>query len=434
MQVARPSQVHGLRTPIDTFFHSLADDQGPFAIGMILSGAGSDGAVGLRAVKEQGGVTIAQSAETAQFPSMPNSAISTGMIDHILPVEDIAQVLIQYAKYLYDLRDGKGLDTLREETLNHLDVICSHLLRRTGHDFRDYKRNTMGRRVQRRMQILHIASPAKYVKRLRDDPEEVDRLFKELLIGVTQFFRDPEAFSFFSSTIVPKIMKSKKSGEPVRIWIPGCSTGEEAYSLAIIFYEYLYRENLSIPIQIFGTDIDERALDLARRGRYPESIREDVLPDRLSSFFEKDGSFYRVAKVIRDLCIFSFHNLVGNPPFSRMDVISCRNLLIYMEPNLQKQIFSVFHYSLNPEGHLFLGASEHAEDQSRLFRAVNKRYRVFQPKEIVRRTFPNFPVRGPRGNGPGPKMTLSPPHSGQLHSHLRSIGQTGVRPRRGVDR
>ncbi len=285
LRVAPPSQVHGLRTPIDKFFHSLADDQGPFAIGMILSGAGSDGAVGLRAVKEQGGLTIAQSAETAQFASMPNSAISTGMIDHILPVEDIAQVLIQYAKYLYDLRDGKGLDTLREEALNHLDVICSHLLRRTGHDFRHYKRNTMGRRVQRRMQILHIASPAKYVKRLRDDPEEVDRLFKELLIGVTQFFRDPEAFSFFSSTIVPKIMKSKKSGEPVRIWIPACSTGEEAYSLAIIFYEYLYRENLSIPIQIFGTDIDERALDLARRGRYPESIREDVLPDRLSSFF-----------------------------------------------------------------------------------------------------------------------------------------------------
>ena len=345
LRVAAPSQVHGFRTPIDKFFNSLAEDQGPFAIGMILSGAGSDGTVGLRAIKEQGGLTIAQSAETAQFAGMPKSAIMTGLIDHILPVEDIAQVLIHYAKYLYELRDGKGLDALRVEALNHLDVICSHLHRRTGHDFHHYKRNTLGRRVQRRMQILHIASPTKYVHRLREDPEEVDRLFKELLIGVTHFFRDPEAFAFFSKTIVPKIVKSNKTGDPIRIWIPGCSSGEEAYSLAIIFYEYFYRENISIPIQIFGTDIDERALDVARRGRYPESIREDMLPERLSSFFEPDGSFYRVAKVIRDVCIFSFHNLVGNPPFSRMDVISCRNLLIYMESNLQNQMFSVFHYS-----------------------------------------------------------------------------------------
>ena len=409
LRVAAPSQVHGFRTPIDKFFNSLAEDQGPFAIGMILSGAGSDGTVGLRAIKEQGGLTIAQSAETAQFAGMPKSAIMTGLIDHILPVEDIAQVLIHYAKYLYELRDGKGLDALRVEALNHLDVICSHLHRRTGHDFHHYKRNTLGRRVQRRMQILHIASPTKYVHRLREDPEEVDRLFKELLIGVTHFFRDPEAFAFFSKTIVPKIVKSNKTGDPIRIWIPGCSSGEEAYSLAIIFYEYFYRENISIPIQIFGTDIDERALDVARRGRYPESIREDMLPERLSSFFELDGSFYRVAKVIRDVCIFSFHNLVGNPPFSRMDVISCRNLLIYMESNLQNQMFSVFHYSLNPDGYLFLGASEHAEDQSRLFRSVNKPYRVFQPKEIVRRTFPNFPIRGPRGNMPSPKTSVFPP-------------------------
>jgi two-component system, chemotaxis family, CheB/CheR fusion protein len=408
LRVDPPSQSHGFRTPIDKFFQSLAEDQGPFAIGVILSGAGSDGSVGLRSVKEYGGLTIAQSADTAQFSGMPRSAILTGLIDHILPVEAIAEVLIHYAKYLYDLRDGKGLETLRAEALNHLDVICSHLHRRTGHDFRGYKRNTMGRRVQRRMQILHIASPAKYVKRLREDPAEVDGLFKELLIGVTQFFRDPEAFAFFSGTIVPKIVKSKQNDEAIRIWIPGCSTGEEAYSLAILFYEYLHREHLSIPLQIFGTDIDERALDIARRGRYPESIREDVLPDRLFLFFEQDGSYYRVGKVIRDLCIFSFHNLVGNPPFSRMDVISCRNLLIYMEPNLQHQMFSVFHYSLNPEGYLFLGASEHAEDQSRFFRSVNKRFRLFQPKEIVRRTFPNFPIRGPRGSMPTSKPGLFP--------------------------
>ncbi len=408
LRVDRPSQVHGLRTPIDHFFQSLAGDQGPFAIGIILSGAGSDGAVGLRSVKEHGGLTIAQSAETAQFSGMPTSAILTGLVDHIIPVEGMAEVLVHYAKYLYDLREGKGLETLRAEALNYLDVICSHLRRRTGHDFRGYKRNTMGRRVQRRMQVLHITSPANYVKRLREDPEEVDGLFKELLIGVTQFFRDPEAFKFFSTTIVPKVVKSKQHDGAIRIWVPGCSTGEEAYSLAILFYEYLHREHLSIPIQIFGTDIDERALDMARRGRYPESIREDVLPDRLFQFFEQEGSCYQVAKMIRDLCIFSFHNLVGNPPFSRMDVLSCRNLLIYMTPDLQNQMFSVFHYSLNPEGYLFLGASEQVEDESRFFRSVNKRFRVFQPKELMRRTFPNFPIGGPRGNLPTPKPALFP--------------------------
>ncbi len=409
LRVGQSVEVHGLRAPIDLFFHSLAEDQGPYAIGMILSGAGSDGTVGLRAVKEHGGMTIAQSAETAKFAGMPKSAILTGLIDHILPIEDIAPVLIHYAKYLYDLRDGKGLDTLRLEVLNHLEEICSCLHRRTGHDFRHYKRNTMGRRVQRRMQILQIASPAKYVQQLREDPEEAEQLFKEILIGVTQFFRDPEAFAFFSTTIVPLIVNAKKSGESIRIWIPGCSTGEEAYSLAIIFYEYLSRHNLNIPLQIFGTDIDERALDLARRGRYPKTIRDDVSPGQLSSYFEVDGAGYRVGKVIRQACVFSFHNLVGNPPLSRMDVISCRNLLIYMESSLQHQMFSVFHYSLNPKGYLFLGASENAEEKSRLFRSVNKRYRVFQAKEMLGRTFPNFPVEGPRGNGPILKTTVLPP-------------------------
>ncbi|GJL68610.1 MAG: hypothetical protein NPIRA06_12450 [Nitrospirales bacterium] len=414
LRVGRPREVHGLRAPIDTFFNSLAQDQGPLAIGIILSGAGSDGAIGLRAIKEKGGLTIAQAIETAQFDSMPKSAILTGLIDHILAVEDIARVLMQYAKYLYELRNGKGLDKLRLDALKYLEEICSYLHRRTGHDFRQYKRNTMGRRVQRRMQILHIVSPALYVKRLQEDQPEVDELFKELLIGVTQFFRDPEAFAYFSSTIVPKIVKSKKQGESIRIWVPGCSTGEEAYSLAIIFYEYLHRENLSIPLQLFGTDIDERALAIARRGQYPARIDEDLPGHHLFWFFEKDNSFCQVAKIVRDFCVFSFHNLINNPPFSRMDVISCRNLLIYMEGNLQNQILSLFHYSLNPEGYLFLGASEHADEQSRLFRPVNKRYRVFQPKEVVRRAFPNFPVRGPKGAPPVPQTGFFQPGPNQF--------------------
>jgi two-component system CheB/CheR fusion protein len=385
----------------------LAEDQGPYAIGIIFSGAGSDGTIGLRGVKEQDGMSIVQSVETATFDSMPRSAILAGVVDHILTVDQIPGVLMAYAQYLHALAEGKGLDTLGKETLNCVETICSHLKRQTGHDFHQYKPNTLSRRVQRRMQILHINSASKYVDRIREDPDEIDQLFKDLLIGVTQFFRDPEAFSVLSRDIFPKIIKTKKPGEPIRIWVPGCSTGEEAYSIAMLLYENLNRKTFNVSVQIFATDIDEEALSIARSGRYPEKIADHVTANRLSHFFEKDASFYRVVKAIRNMCNFSLHNLISDPPFSRRDVISCRNLLIYMDTTLHHQIFSLFHYSLQGKGYLFLGSSEHAAGSSHLFRSVNKRHRIFQAKGELSPVSQGFPLRRLQDPTQGQKVTPS---------------------------
>jgi two-component system CheB/CheR fusion protein len=394
LRVVLPAQPHGHRTPIDHFFVALAEDQGPYAIGLIFSGAGSDGTNGVRALKEHGGMSMAQSAETAKFNSMPRSAILTGLVDHILTIEQMPEALMKYGKYLSDLREGKGLDHLGEETLKRLDTICELLRRQTGHDFRQYRRSTISRRVQRRMQIFHMDSVSQYLERIRRDPDEIQQLFKDLLIGVTQFFREPEAFDALSRDIIPKIGQSKDSGQSLRIWIAGCSTGEEVYSLAMLMHEYLHREHLDLSVQIFATDIDEHGLDIARQGRYPKKIAEHVTADRLSRFFEREDSSYRVVKAIRDVCVFSLHNIVADPPFSRMDLISCRNLLIYMDSDLQHQVLSLFHYSLNRGGYLFLGSSEHAAGHSKYFRSVSKRHRIFQAKEIMHRIPFDLPLRG----------------------------------------
>ncbi|HBP89353.1 MAG TPA: hypothetical protein DD706_16830, partial [Nitrospiraceae bacterium] len=369
---------------------------------------------------EYGGMSMAQSAETAKFNSMPKSAILTGLVDHVLTIEEMPETLMNYGKYLSDLREGKGLDHLGEETLRQLDTICAHLRRHTGHDFRQYRRSTITRRIQRRMQIFRLDSVTQYLERLRENPDEIQQLFKDLLIGVTQFFRDPEAFDALSRDIIPKIGQSKDSGQSLRIWIAGCSTGEEVYSLAMLMHEYFHRGHLDLSVQIFATDIDEQALDMARQGRYPEKIAEYVSAERLSRFFEKDGSSYRVVKVIRDVCVFSLHNIVADPPFSRMDLISCRNLLIYMDPDLQHQVLSLFHYSLNRGGYLLLGSSEHAAGHSKYFRSVNKRHRIFQAKEIMHQIPFDLPLRGPTAPTPGQKPVFqrNPAKRFQFFEHL----------------
>lgn len=411
LQVTQPPQAPGLRNPIDNFFRSLSEDQGPCAICIILSGSGSDGISGLRAVKEHGGMSIVQAVETATFDSMPKCAILAGVVDHILTVDQMPGVLMAYAQYLHGLAEGKGLDSLRKEALNCVETICAHLKRQTGHDFHQYKTNTLSRRIRRRMQILHMNSASQYVERIREDPDETAQLFKDLLIGVTQFFRDPEAFSVFSRNIFPKITASKKPGESIRIWVPGCSTGEEAYSIAMLLYEHLNRNKINISAQIFATDIDEGALSIARSGCYPKKIADHMTADRLSQFFVKDGSFYRVVKAIRDMCNFSPHNLISDPPFCRMDVISCRNLLIYMDAKLHAQIFSVFHYSLHGKGYLFLGSSENAAGCSHLFRSVNKRHRIFQAKGELNPVAQNFPLRRPQELAQ--RLNVTPSHRPQ---------------------
>ncbi|MEO8325252.1 MAG: chemotaxis protein CheB [Nitrospirota bacterium] len=408
LRVIPPVQRHGHRTPIDHFFMSLAEDQGPCAIGLIFSGAGSDGTNGVRALKEHGGMTMAQSEETAKFVSMPKSAILTGLIDHILPVEQMPETLKQYGTFLSDLRQGKGLRSLGEETLTRLDTICAHLRRRTGHDFRQYRRSTIVRRVQRRMQVLHMNSPSQYLNRLRNNPDEANQLLQDLLIGVTQFFRDPKTFEALAREVIPQIGKSKHEGASLRIWVAGCSTGEEVYSLAMLMHEYLYREHMDLTVQIFATDIDEQALGIARLGQYPKKIADDVTADRLSRFFEQDGSCYRVVKAIRDVCVFSLHNIVADPPFSRMDLISCRNMLIYMNPDLQQQVLSLFNYALNKEGYLLLGSSEHAAGHSKFFRSVSKAHRIFQAKAVLRSIPIDLPLRGPTKGAPDQKPIAFP--------------------------
>ncbi|MDR4493491.1 MAG: chemotaxis protein CheB [Nitrospirales bacterium] len=392
-RLAEASSSQGRVMLIDHFFRSLGQDQGPHAIGIILSGTGSDGTAGIRAIKEQGGMSIAQSIETSKFDGMPRSAVLSGLVDHIVAVDRMPKVLTEYAGHLSGLQQGKGWQNLDEDTDRHVNAICAHLLSHTGHDFRQYKRSTLCRRIRRRMQVLHLYSAAVYADRVKHSPEEAKHLFQDLLIGVTQFFRDPKGFEALSRDVIPQIAASKRPGEVIRVWVPGCSTGEEAYSIAMVLYEHVKQKNLGLSIQIFATDLDEEALEIARSGRYAEPITDQVKTDRLSRFFQREGNVYRVISSIRDVCTFSLHNVISDPPFSHMDLISCRNLLIYMDAALHAQVFSAFHFSLNRNGFLFLGPSEHAAENSPYFRSIHKPHRIFQVKEAVNPVSGKVPVR-----------------------------------------
>ena len=392
LRIQTPLEARGHRTPIDNFFRSLAEDQGEAAVCIILSGTGSDGTLGLRAVKEHGGLTIAQSSESAKYDSMPRSAIQTGLVDHVLPVEQIPSVLLDYNRNIGDLKEHKGLEAIREEAADNLGTICSLLRRRTGHDFVHYKRSTIVRRIQRRMQVLQLDSVPSFVERLQRDPNEIDQLFKDLLIGVTHFFREPDAFKALSRKIITGLESEQREKRSLRIWVPGCATGEEVYSIAILFMEAYGALPQRIPIQIFATDIDDEALSVARHGRYPEAIAAQVSPERLSRFFTKQGSMYQVNKELRDFCIFSTHNLIKDPPFSRLDLISCRNLLIYLELELQQRLIPLFHYALRENGYLFLGSAETVAGHGEIFKTIDKKHRLYQAKATLRRQPVDFPL------------------------------------------
>ncbi|HSF39934.1 MAG TPA: chemotaxis protein CheB, partial [Thermoanaerobaculia bacterium] len=389
--VSRPAR-RGRRSPIDSFFRSLAEDQGDDAVGIILSGTGTDGALGLKAIKEFGGLTLVQDPATARYDSMPRSSLLTGMVDHVLRVEEMPERLIGHRTGLYELRGGKGPEGLREEISDHLGKICSVLRRTTGHDFRQYKESTLVRRVRRRIDELRAESVAAYVERLVREPQEADQLFHDLLIGVTHFFRDPEAFELLESQIIPQIFEGKDADSQVRVWVPGCSTGEEAYSIAMLLREQMDRLEEPPQILVFATDIDSHSLEAARQAMYPESTAAQISPERLERFFTKQGNLYQVTREIRELCLFSTHNLIADPPFSRLDLISCRNLLIYLESDLQKKIVSLFHYALRPGGYLFLGPSESVGARPELFRTLDKKHRIFQSKDTIPRPPVSFPL------------------------------------------
>lgn len=361
----------GGRAPIDQFFRSLAEHGDGFAI--ILSGAGSDGALGLRAVKEAGGIILVQDPEEAEYSSMPRSAIAAGIVDFVLPVRDIARQLPDLIRKKMKVANAAG--EIDEEVLRR---ILAHVRVRTGHDFSKYKRSTVLRRIGRRMQITRSTDLREYYDVLRETSTEAQALLNDLLISVTTFFRDNAVFDALKAQVLPQLIDIKATDDPIRIWVPGCATGEESYSIAILMLEELGRRQVRPTLQIFGSDLDAQALATAREGRYPVAIEADVSEERLRRFFSREKEGYRVRPELRDLVLFANHDLLKDPPFSRIDLISCRNLLIYLDRELQEQVASTFHYALNPSGFLLVGSSETADHPPGLFRAVDRNARIYQ--------------------------------------------------------
>jgi two-component system CheB/CheR fusion protein len=367
LKVQSPAPIREHRRPIDSFFRSLAEDQGEHAVSIILSGLGSDGTTGLRAVKTHGGLTLAQAElDATAMHGMPTNAAATGLVDHVIPVEAMPEKLIAHQEQLSAASGWRASQASREDWQRHLVKINSLLRAGVGHDFSDYKNSTLIRRVQRRMQILRIDVVTSYISHLAADPHEADLLFRELLIGVTQFFRDPEGFEALRATVLQTIMAERDPDDPIRVWVPGCATGEEVYSLAILLKETMNAANVDFKVQIFGTDLDANAIAVARAARYRKAGAE-VGADRLNAWFAADGEIHCPIKSIREMCVFSFHNVIKDPPFSKLDLISCRNVLIYLNSELQHRIIQTFHYALKPMGFLFLGPSEGVARDADLF-------------------------------------------------------------------
>ncbi|RYY01624.1 MAG: chemotaxis protein CheR [Gammaproteobacteria bacterium] len=382
LHLLEPSAPRGHRLPIDFLFDSLAHDQHERAIGIVLSGTGSDGTQGVRSIKSEGGMVIAQTPNTSEFDGMPRSAIATGLVDLELNPADMPAQLMAYVAHAFgrSSRFNSLPVLLNESSLKKIYIL---LRTQTGHDFSQYKPSTICRRIERRMAVHQINRIEDYVKYLQQAPVEVEALFRDFLIGVTNFFRDPEMFTILEQQIIPTLFEGKPQGSIIRAWVTGCSTGEEAYSLAILLQEHVEALKQNYKVQVFATDIDSRAIAAARAGVYPHSIANDISPERLARFFtaETSGNSYCIHKNIRDMLVFSEHNLIKDPPFSRLDFISCRNLLIYMNSDLQKQIITLFHYALNSAGMLFLGTSETVGDLGNLFITLDRKAKLYQRKE-----------------------------------------------------
>jgi len=379
-----------LHMPIDLFFRNLAEDLGEFSACVVLSGTGTDGTQGLRLIKEKDGLTVAQTPETAKYAGMPESAIKTGLIDFVSPPPEIPERLIQYFKQYA----GKKAREEEEETLP-LKRILSFVANRTRNDFSMYKENTVIRRIKRRMTITHSRNTSEYLETLHREPKEVEALFRDLLIGVTVFFRDPEVFSFLKKEVLPDLI-SREGREAFRVWIPGCSTGEEVYSVAILIKEYLDEQDVSRDLQIFGTDLDAAAIETARRGSYVQNIAADVGPERLDRFFTQEQGRYRVKDEIRQFVTFAEQNLLADPPFMNLDLLVCRNLLIYLKPEAQQRLIPLFHYALRDEGVLFLGPSEGVGRFHDHFEPVDRKFRIFRKKNHTIRPTVRFPTGGER--------------------------------------
>ena len=392
LQLIEPVAARTQRLPIDFFFCSLAQDQHERAIGVVLSGTGSDGTLGAREIKGKGGLVLAQKPESAQYDGMPRSVIATGMVDFELPPAEMPTQIIAYvAAHVLNHPATSGFSTPPPKAEAAMKKIFILLRAQTGHDFSQYKPSTIHRRIERRMAVHQIKMMDAYVRYLQQTSAEVEALFRDLLIGVTSFFRDPEAFQALEEQVIPKLLADRPANTVIRVWVPGCSTGEEAYSLAILLQEQLETLKRGYKLQIFASDIDSRAIATARIGIYPISSTVHLSPERQSRFFipEPGDETCRIRKNLRDLIVFSEHDVIKDPPFSKVDLISCRNLLIYMDGDLQKKLMPLFHYAVNPGGFLFLGTSETPGDTP-LFAPLDRKAKLYQRKEGGPRTACSF--------------------------------------------
>jgi len=397
LHLFEPIAPRGMRLPIDFFLRSLAEDRQERSIGVILSGMGSDGTMGLRAIKEKAGLALAQEPSSTKFDSMPRSAIDAGLADMIAPAEELPGKIIGFLRHT--LKAAKNEPLLEEKDQSALERILILLRSKTGQDFSMYKKSTVYRRIERRMGIHQIDKIAVYVRFLMENSQELELLFKELLIGVTSFFRDPACWELLREETIPALLVSRPAGGSIRVWSAGCSTGEEAYSLAIVFKEALelIKPKAGFTLQIFATDLDPDAIDKARQGVYPANICADVSPERLQRFFIKEEFGYRVGKEIRESVNFDTQNVSMDPPFTRLDILICRNLLIYLTPELQKKLLPLFHYSLKPGGVLFLGSAETISSFGELFTPLNPKARLYRSREPV---LPAEPVEFPASFSP----------------------------------
>jgi two-component system CheB/CheR fusion protein len=377
LRVKENPGVHDV-TSVDRFLRSLASDQGDNAVGIVLSGSGTDGTLGLRAIKEVGGIVMAQSPDEAGYESMPESAISTGLMDLVRPVGELAEMLVTYRNRTGIIQLPETETALEDDERSTLTKIFSTLYNVTGLDFSNYKRSTVLRRLERRLQLCGVRTLGAYLERLQTEPDEVQALRKDLLISVTSFFRDPEAFEALAETVIPALFEDKSAADQVRVWVPGTATGEEAYSLAMLLVEYA--ETLEHPpdLQIFATDVDQEALAFARQGRYPKAIKTDLSDERLRRFFQSDGDFYQINHGLREHVLFADHNMLEDPPFSSLDLVSCRNLLIYLDQQLQEHAYKLMHYGLRDGGYLFLGRSEALGTANHFFSTVDASNNILQ--------------------------------------------------------
>ena len=422
LHLLEPVTARGLRLPIDFFFRSLAQDQQEHSVGVILSGMGSDGTLGLRAIKEKAGVVLVQEPATAKFDSMPRSAVDAGLADIVAPVEELPGKIMAYLQRT-PLIARKDV-VMEDKTRSALEKAVILLRAHTGQDFTLYKRNTLYRRIERRMGIHQITRMSAYVRYLQENSQELDLLFKELLIGVTNFFRDPAAWEELRKNILPALAASRPDGQALRAWVPGCSTGEEAYSLAMAFTEAMekLKPRKKIALQIFATDLDKDAIDKARQGIYPENICADVSAEQLRRFFKREDRGYRVTNEIREMVIFAPQSLIMDPPFTKLDILSCRNLLIYLTPEVQKKLMPLFHYSLAPGGILLLGSAETVGTFTDLFTPVDNKLRIFRRTESVLRTEPiSFPSSFSAGPANGAEERPAPKPAASLQSQADQL-------------